>query len=106
MTAMSPREMVGTKLLFENDRVRVWEMCLAPGERSTNHEHALDYVIVQVDGDRIAVDPDPKTVGDYKDYLEVDVKRGFALYLEKGGIEAAVNPGKKTYYEIMVEFKK
>ena len=33
---------VGTKLLFENERIRVWEMRLAPGERSQLHEHHHD----------------------------------------------------------------
>ena len=30
---------VATKLLFENEIVRVWEMNLAPGERSDRHRH-------------------------------------------------------------------
>ena len=30
---------VGTAVLFENDRVRVWELTLAPGESSDTHEH-------------------------------------------------------------------
>ena len=34
---------VGTELLFENDRVRVWEIRLAPGERLPAHRHVLDY---------------------------------------------------------------
>jgi hypothetical protein len=34
---------VGSKLLFENHRVRVWEIRLAPGQRWHAHCHALDY---------------------------------------------------------------
>lgn len=34
---------VGTRLLSENDRVRVWEIRLAPGERIHFHRHVLDY---------------------------------------------------------------
>lgn len=34
---LSPREMIGTRLLMENDKVRIWELALAPGERSTLH---------------------------------------------------------------------
>ena len=44
---------VATKVLFENDRVRVWEMRLAPGEDSPVHRHDLDYLLVQIDGERI-----------------------------------------------------
>jgi len=39
---------VGTELLFENDRVRVWDMQLAPGESSELHHHDSDYVFAYV----------------------------------------------------------
>jgi hypothetical protein len=38
-------EKVGTRLLFANEVVRVWEMSLAPGEASPLHRHRCDYVI-------------------------------------------------------------
>lgn len=34
---------VGTTLLSENERVRVWEVRLAPGQRLPFHRHVLDY---------------------------------------------------------------
>ena len=34
---------VGTRLLSETDRVRVWEIRLPPGERIGFHRHVLDY---------------------------------------------------------------
>jgi hypothetical protein len=34
---------VGTRLLSANDRVRVWEIRLKPGERIGFHRHVLDY---------------------------------------------------------------
>ncbi|WP_329353109.1 hypothetical protein OG226_50385 [Streptomyces sp. NBC_01261] len=34
---------VGQTLLSETDRVRVWEIRLAPGERVSAHRHVLDY---------------------------------------------------------------
>jgi beta-alanine degradation protein BauB len=39
---------VGTELLFENDRVRVWQMVLAPGESSEMHRHEHDYLFVHL----------------------------------------------------------
>ncbi len=96
---------VGTKVLFENDRVRVWEMRLEPGEESDIHRHDLDYVLVQVDGDRIAGIPEPDTKGHYNEYVEGDVIRGNAIYIDRGGIEIARNVGKKPYYEILIELK-
>jgi len=41
---------IATKLLFENDRVRIWELALAPGERAPFHCHAVPYFFVCVDG--------------------------------------------------------
>jgi len=40
---------VGTSRLFENDRVRVWELRLAPGERAPFHAHTLGYFWTCVD---------------------------------------------------------
>jgi hypothetical protein len=34
---------VGSKLLFENDEVRVWDITLAPGERLPFHCHRTSY---------------------------------------------------------------
>jgi beta-alanine degradation protein BauB len=34
---------VGTRLVSETDRVRVWHLCLGPGERIGFHTHVLDY---------------------------------------------------------------
>ena len=42
---------VGTKLLFENDRVRVWDLCLQPGEGTGLHRHENDYLYVVIGDD-------------------------------------------------------
>lgn len=34
---------VGSRLLFENDLVRVWDITLEPGERLPFHRHATSY---------------------------------------------------------------
>jgi quercetin dioxygenase-like cupin family protein len=39
----SPNGCVGQRLLSENERVRVWEIRLKPGERFGFHRHVLDY---------------------------------------------------------------
>lgn len=41
-----PAEPVGTTLLFENDRVRVWEMVLGPGQACEPHRHNHDYLML------------------------------------------------------------
>ncbi len=96
---------VATRVLFENDRVRVWELDLAPGARSATHRHDLDYVLVQIEGDRIAAEPEPDTAGAYRDYIEASVEPGKTRYIARGGVETAINIGTRRYREILVELK-
>jgi hypothetical protein len=47
----APRNLsVGTRLWFENDRIRVWEVRLQPGERGPFHAHTHRYFWTVVDG--------------------------------------------------------
>jgi len=39
----SPNPCVGSELVSESDRVRVWMIRLQPGERIGFHRHVLDY---------------------------------------------------------------
>ncbi len=43
---------VGTKLISETDRVRVWEIRLKPGERIGFHRHVLDYFWTAINAGR------------------------------------------------------
>ncbi len=96
---------VGTKLVFENDRVRIWQVRLAPGEEGDVHRHDLDHILVQVAGDRIAVVPEPDSQGPYREYLEADVVPGATVYVTRGGVETARNTGLDPYREIVIELK-
>ncbi len=50
--AGNPNPCVGSRLLSENERVRVWEIRLQPGERIGFHRHVLDYFWTSVTGGR------------------------------------------------------
>jgi mannose-6-phosphate isomerase-like protein (cupin superfamily) len=43
---------LGTTLWFENSRVRVWEILLAPGERGPFHSHITNYFWTVVEAGR------------------------------------------------------
>ena len=43
---------VGTSLWFENDRIRVWEVRLEPGERGPFHNHTRNYFWTVVEGSK------------------------------------------------------
>ena len=49
----APSADIGTKLLFENERVKVWEIKLAPSERAPFHRHTHNYFYVCVDPGRV-----------------------------------------------------
>jgi mannose-6-phosphate isomerase-like protein (cupin superfamily) len=96
---------IATTLLFENKRVRIWEMKMPPGEEGPIHTHTLDHILVQISGDRMAVVPEPDTQGPYNRYAEADVLPGQCFYVQRGGIERARNVGREPYHEIIVELK-
>src|ERR1700726_1198276 len=50
--AKSPNGCVGSELVSETDRVRVWTIRLKPGERFGFHRHVLDYFWTAVSGGR------------------------------------------------------
>ncbi len=93
---------VATEVVFENDRVRIWRLDLEPGEASDLHHHALDYMVIVVDGDLIAGVPAPDTD---TPQIVVRVQPGTTEFVPRGGTEWAFNLGEKTYREILIELK-
>jgi beta-alanine degradation protein BauB len=98
---------IATKLLMENDKVRIWEMRLAPGAKSDLHRHKLDYIMIQISGDKMAAEFEPDSGGEWAghDYVEGEIGPGNVLFAKAGGVETAVNVGKEEFHEIVVELK-
>ena len=44
----TPSQDVGTVKLFENEQIRVWDMCVEPGASTGFHRHKHDYVFCQI----------------------------------------------------------
>lgn len=96
---------VANRVIFENERVRIWEMRMPAGETGPPHRHALDHILVQISGDRMAVVPEADTRGPYTEYLEADVVPGQIFFVNRGGVERARNVGQHEYHEILIELK-
>jgi predicted metal-dependent enzyme (double-stranded beta helix superfamily) len=47
---------IGTAELFENERVKIWDFVLEPGEAIPMHTHRRDHVIVVIEGGRLEVE--------------------------------------------------
>jgi len=98
---MDERELgnVATRLLLENDRVKVWEMQLEPGESSDLHRHTLDYLLYILEGTTIDADRPDGTSQSYP------VQPGQLIYIPRGGVERAVNRSTTRFHELLVELK-
>ncbi len=96
---------MGDTVVFENDRVRIWELNLAPGADSNVHQHELDYILVILGGDRVAAVQEPDSASSLPPYFEAAVTPGSAVFVERGGIEIARNVGAEPYHEFIIELK-
>jgi hypothetical protein len=101
--ADDPMGNVGTKLLFEDERVRIWEMVLEPGEHSDLHHHEHDYYLCISGGDLVAGIP-PRDSG-MDPFVGRIPPQGNTVPVPKGGTEWALNVGDQTYREILIELK-
>ncbi len=90
---------VADRVVFENERVRVWEMTLEAGEASDFHEHALDYLLCVIEGESIDADFEGGTS------IQIPVQPGTTLFVPKGNREVAVNRSGVRYHEILIELK-
>jgi quercetin dioxygenase-like cupin family protein len=96
---------VATKLLHEDDRVKIWEMALQPGEETAPHRHEHEYIIIVIEGDKIAGVPHLESKGASAQYIEAPVEPGSWFRMERGGVELARNVGTKPYRELLIELK-
>jgi len=90
---------IATHLIYENDRVRIWNLILKPGESSAWHHHTNDYITISLEGDRMQVD------GEHTGTREQDVHAGDWMYRYTHEPHIAKNVGKKSFKNILVELK-
>ena len=107
---------VGTQKVFENDRVIVWHLDLAPGEQGDRHTHQLDYVVKILSGSKLEVSGPS---GELLDTVELESGGAVAFRVHGDQIVAdrpgypsvpathsARNVGTTTFREVLIEFKK
>lgn len=96
-------EEAGTRLLFENERVRVWDLRLEPGQSTGLHRHKEDYLYVVIgDGKLQAAGEDGER------WEAMEMKDGDVRYRELDGedVHEAFNVGDEPWRNIIVELKK
>ncbi len=106
---------VGTNVVYEDEKIKVWEFVLEPGERTPVHTHEMDYIFYVIDGSTLDVfDAEDNPV------ISLPLNGGDVLSLRIEGEEVVVvgddsmrgpathwarNTGTTTYREILVEKK-
>ena len=92
---------IGTELLFENDRIRVWQMVLQPGEESPHHRHEADYVFIYTTPSRMTafLEDQPPSTSEFDD--------GYVQYtaVGPGTTHHIRNDAAIEHRQILVEFK-
>jgi quercetin dioxygenase-like cupin family protein len=96
-------EEIGTKLLFENDRVRVWDLTLAPGESTDLHRHTNDYLYVVIGGGTLQGVKADGSGGEAQERPD-----GQVVFPDIDGedIHGAINVGDEPWRNCIVELKK
>ncbi|MDG2170089.1 MAG: hypothetical protein P8L44_19440 [Opitutales bacterium] len=107
---------VGTKKVYEDDRLIVWHLDLAPGEHGAKHTHRLDYLFKVVSGSTLEVyGPEDELL----DTVELEAGGAHSFHIIGDEIHgdtpgypvvpathSAKNVGTETFREVLVEFKR
>jgi len=92
---------VASKLLLENDHVKIWQADVGPGEDFPLHHHAYDYVLFTTG------DPAMLELRDYgRPPSTVSVPPHAAIFIPAGGTESYSNVGKTRFTEVLIEVKR
>ena len=91
---------IATEVLFENDRVKIWNLIVEPGEVSDWHLHGRDYVTVVVESNGGL----EAEYGDGTNNLSENVVGDFT-YHDTHQVHRVVNNTDKRYKNVLIELK-
>lgn len=108
---------VGSKILFENDNIIVWDFELKPGEETPIHRHQHSYMWYAIQGAPLDCED---SEGNDLGIFDVPTGSVFHIHCDGDTLEVmselskgvrfpvthkAKNVGEQTYREILIEFK-
>ena len=91
---------IGTKEVFEDDEIKVWNLVVDPGSASGMHQHDHDYFYYVMEGAQLEIHRDDGTLN------VVDMKPGDIVGGKKGSTHNAKNIGNTRFRNVLVEIKK
>ncbi len=91
-----PGPNIGTSVMQEHDRVKIWELKLDPGEASEWHAHERNYVFIVIEGGRL--------LAEYADGTSSvsDSEPGDVVY-NRPSTHRVTNTGNTRYRNVIVE---
>lgn len=99
----APPPDVGTKLLFENEWTKVWDLELQPGEKLGRHLHRYDNFFVILSGSLIRF-ANPDDESQYNDVQFVDDSVTFVNVPPGGKVDNRLeNIGTRTHHNYLIE---
>lgn len=90
---------VATRVLFENDKVKIWSLEIAPGDASDWHLHEWDYVTVSVEGEHLVRELEDGTRED------VAFEPGRWTYHAGPEIHRVINDSQVPWQNLLIEIK-
>ena len=106
---------VGSNVVFEDDKIKVWEFNLEPGEQTPVHTHEMDYVFYVINGSTLEVfDSDNNFVTPLElsdgDVLPLRLESGELVVIGNESMRvpathSARNAGATPYRELLIEKK-
>ncbi len=97
---------IATRIVFEDEYVRVWQQVVPAGGQIPKHKHEHDYFLVNVAGvGPFDITFHDGTGGKSGEQASFTPRPGTADYVRKGHIETAHNRGDE-YRAVLVELKR
>ncbi len=90
---------IASVVLFENERVKIWNLIVEPGQASPWHLHQRDYITVVLEGEGLVVEYEDGTTEDSPAYV------GRWRFHDKHRVHRVVNNRPTRYKNILIELK-
>ena len=90
---------IASVILFENEKVRIWNLIVEPGQTSAWHQHERDYVTLLVEGGGLTVEYEDGTSEVGHTVL------GNWRYHDDHKIHRVHNHTDQQYKNLLIEFK-
>ena len=90
---------IASDVLFENDRVKIWNLIVDPGQASAWHLHRRDYITVVVEGGGLTLELEDGATE--QNVSEVGTWR----YHGEHKVHRVINKGSARYKNVLIELK-